>query len=315
MTGGWLSHERQYEGSKLWPGFGQAGPGNQNLLQLRWYDQTSPMTQPVVGPVSPHSPRCCPAPCRCCRLASYICSQNESSVTPTQQQGLIYNLGMWMKKGFVFFWRFFLLFPFMFLLKWSNSQEVTGFSQTWGKEVAWINHRPPTATIFSTALVWVPWKIHIWVCQPCWKDTPVPQSLHLDLCTHSRWITASEGSQKHHLHLEIYPAPYWEPEENASSFDIWTSHRYFLWCMRGMHEKNQCGQTSIFRSDVPRWGNPKNDSLLLEQGVEYKSMHANPLATAISDCVTAIAASNNKICFIESGGGGLVVDLIRFKFD
>lgn len=86
--------------------------------------------------------------------------------------------------------------------------------------------------------------------------------------------------------------------------------------MRGMHEKNQCGQTSIIRSDGPRWGNPKNDGLLLEQGGEYKSMHAYPLATAISDCVTAITASNNKICFIESGGGGgLVVDLIRFKFD
>lgn len=115
MTGGWLSHERQSDGSKLWPGFGQASHRSQKFTQLWWYDRTSLMTQPAVRPVSTHFPRCCPTLCRCCRLASYICSQCESNVTPTQQQGLIYNLGIWRKREFVFWGGFFFLsFPFFY---------------------------------------------------------------------------------------------------------------------------------------------------------------------------------------------------------
>lgn len=99
----WPESDWQSEGYELWAGFGQMSHRNQKVAQLWWYERTSLMTQTVVQPVSTYFPRCCPALCRCCRLAYYFFSQNESNVTPTQQQGLIHNLGIWMKRGFGFF--------------------------------------------------------------------------------------------------------------------------------------------------------------------------------------------------------------------
>lgn len=110
----WPESDWQSEGYELWAGFGQMSHRNQKVAQLWWYERTSLMTQTVVQPVSTYFPRCCPALCRCCRLAYYFFSQNESNVTPTQQQGLIHNLGIWMKRGFGFFLGGVIFFLFFF---------------------------------------------------------------------------------------------------------------------------------------------------------------------------------------------------------